>query len=143
MLLLLVLLVGGWVGGISFLTDPSGSGLGMTTDQLPQWPLLDDYAVPGLLLVLGFGVLPLPAVVLLARRRAVGFHAAAGVGLLLVAWMLAQLAAIGVLFPSMQFGFLTLGALLITLGLAGARRAADGGSRVRTGRPEGAFSGRP
>ncbi len=142
MLLLLVLVVGGWVGGISFLTDPSGSGLGMTTDQLPQWPLLDDYAVPGVLLVLCFGVLPLPAVVLLARRPGVGFHAAAGVGLVLVAWMLAQLAAIGVLFPSMQLGFLALGALLITLGLAGARHAADRGSRVSTGRPEGPFGGR-
>jgi hypothetical protein len=143
MLLLLVLLVGGWVGGISFLTDPSGSGLGMTTDQLPQWPLLDDYTAPGVLLLLCFGVLPLPVVVLLARRRAGGFHAAAGVGLVLVAWMLAQLAAIGVLFRSMQFGFLALGALLITLGLAGARHAADGGSRVSAGRPEEPFSGRP
>ncbi len=43
----------------------------MTTDQLPRWPLLDDYRVPGLLLLLGFGVLLLPAVVLLARRAAV------------------------------------------------------------------------
>ncbi len=64
MLLLVVLIAGGWVGGIGFLTDPSGSGLGMTTDQLPRWPLLDDYTVPGVLLLLGFGVLPLPAVVL-------------------------------------------------------------------------------
>ncbi|MFQ1003689.1 hypothetical protein [Modestobacter sp. SSW1-42] len=60
----------------------------MTTDQLPGWPLLDDYTVPGLLLVLGFGVLPLPALVLLARRRVAGFVAAGGVGLVLVAWML-------------------------------------------------------
>ena len=143
MLLLVVLLAGGWVGGISFLTEPSGSGLGMTTDQLPQWRLFDDYAVPGLLLVLGFGVLPLPAVVLLARHCTAGFRAAAGVGLLLVAWMLAQLAAIGLLLPGMQLGFLALGALLIALGLTGARRAPDGGSRVRTGHPERPSSGRP
>ncbi len=142
MLLFLVLLVGGWVGSISFLTDPSGSGLGMTTDQLPEWPLLDDYTVPGLLLVLGFGVLPLPAVVLLARRRPSGFLAAAGVGLSLVAWMLAQFAAIGVLLPGMQFGFLAVGGVLIALGLTGARLARDGGSGVRTGRPDGPSSGR-
>ena len=128
MLLLLVLLVGGWVGGTRFLTDPSGSGLGMTTEQLPQWPLLDDYTVPGLLLVLCFGVLPLPAVVLLARHRPAGFRAAAGVGLLLVAWMLAQLAAIGLLLPGMQLGFLALGALLIALGLTGARHTPTAGS---------------
>jgi hypothetical protein len=141
-LLLVVLIAGGWVGGIGFLTDPSGSGLGMTTDQLPRWPLLDDYTVPGVLLLLGFGVLPLPAVVLLARRRPFGFLAAAGVGLLLVAWMLAQFAAIGVLLPGMQFGFLAVGGVLIALGLTGARLARDGESGVRTGRPDGPSSGR-
>ncbi len=141
-LLSVVLLAGGWVGGIGFLTDPSGSGLGMTTDQLPRWPLLDDYTVPGMLLLLGFGVLPLPAVALLARRRPSGFLAAAGVGLLLVAWMLAQFAAIGILLPGMQFGFLAVGGVLIALGLTGARLARDGGSGVGTGRPDGPSSGR-
>ncbi len=140
-LLLVVLLVGGWVGGLGFLTEPSGSGLGMRTDQLPRWPLLDDYTVPGVLLLLGFGVLPLPAVALLGRRRPSGFLAAAGVGLLLVAWMLAQFAAIGVLLPGMQFGFLAVGGVLIVLGLIGARLAHNGGSRVRIGRPDGPSSG--
>ena len=141
-LLLVALIAGGWVGGIGFLTEPSGSGLGMRTDQLPRWPLLDDYTVPGVLLLLGFGVLPLPAVVLLARRRPFGFLAAAGVGLLLVAWMLAQFAAIGLLLPGMQFGFLAVGGVLIALGLTGARLARDGESGVRTGRPDGPSSGR-
>ncbi|HEX2298739.1 MAG TPA: hypothetical protein VHH34_09510 [Pseudonocardiaceae bacterium] len=141
-LLLVALIAGGWVGGISFLTDPSGSGLGMRTDELPRWPLLDDYTVPGVLLLLGFGVLPLPAVVLLARRRPSGFLAAAGVGLSLVAWMLAQFAAIGLLLPGMQFGFLAVGGVLIALGLTGERLARDGGSGVRTGRPDGPSSGR-
>jgi len=139
-LLLVVLLAGGWVGGIGFLTDPSGSGLGMSTDQLPRWPLLDDYTVPGVLLLLGFGVLPLPAIVLLARRRPSGFLAATGVGLLLVAWMLVQFAAIGILLPGMQFGFLAAGLLLLALGLTGARLGRLGrlgGSEVRTGRRNG------
>ncbi|MGR7023675.1 hypothetical protein [Geodermatophilus sp. URMC 62] len=143
MLLLLVLVTGGWVGGISFLTDSSGRGLGMTTDQLPRWPLLDDYTLPGVLLLLGFGVLPLPAVVLLARHRAAGFLAAAGVGILLDAWMLVQVAAIGLLFPGMQIGFLALGGVLIALGSTGARRATNGGDRVRTGHPEGPSSRSP
>ncbi len=141
-LLLAVLLAGGWVGGIGFLTDPSGNGLGMTTDQLPRWPLLEDYTVPGVLLLLAFGVLPLPAVVLLARRRPSGFLAASGVGLLLVAWMLAQLAAIGLLLPGMQFGFLAVGGVLIALGSTGARLAHNGESGVRTGRPDRPSSGR-
>ena len=141
-LLLVVLLAGGWVGGIGFLTDPSGSGLGLSTDQLPRWPLLDDYTVPGVLLLLGFGLLPLPAVVLLARRRPSGFLAATGVGLSLVAWMLAQFAAIGVLLPGMQFGFLAVGGVLIALGLTGARLAHNGGSWARTCRPDGPSDGR-
>ncbi|MGY2002662.1 hypothetical protein [Blastococcus sp. SYSU DS1024] len=135
MLLLVVLIVGGWVGGISFLTDPSGSGLGMTTDQLPPWPLLDDYTVPGLLLLLSFGLLPVLAVVLLARGHVAGFRAAAGVGLLLVIWMLAQFAAIGILLPGMQFGFLAVGGVLVALGLAGARHVRDERARVGNGRP--------
>jgi hypothetical protein len=114
----------------------------MTTDQLPRWPLLEDYTVPGVLLLLAFGVLPLPAVVLLARRRPFGFLAAVGVGLLLVAWMLAQFATIGLLLPGMQFGFLAVGGVLIALGLTGARLARDGESGVRTGRPDGPSSGR-
>jgi len=141
-LLLVALIAGGWVGGISFLTDPSGSGLGMTTDQLPRWPLLDDYTVPGVLLLLGFGVLPLPAVALLARRRPAGFLAAAGVGLSLIAWMLAQFAAIGLLLPGMQFSFLAVGGVLIALGSTGARLAHNGEFGVRTGRPDGPSSGR-
>jgi hypothetical protein len=73
-------------------------------------------------------VLPLPAVVLLARRRPSGFLAAAGVGLVLVAWMLVQFAAIGILLPGMQFGFLAAGLLLLALGLTGARLGRLGGS---------------
>lgn len=133
-LLLAVLIAGGWVGGISFLSDPSGSGLGMTTDQLPPWPLLDDYAIPGLLLLIGFGLLPVPAAVLLAHRNVAGFRAAAGVGVLLVIWMLAQFAAIGVLLPGMQFGFLAVGGALVALGVRGAALSRDGGAGVGDGR---------
>ncbi len=61
---------------------------------------------------------------------------------MLVAWMLAQFAAIGILLAGMQFGFLTVGGVLLALGLTGARLVRDGGSGVRTGRPDGPSSGR-
>ena len=37
---LVVLVGGGWFGGLSFLTDPSGGGMAMTTAELPDRALL-------------------------------------------------------------------------------------------------------
>jgi hypothetical protein len=111
--LLLVLTAGGWVGGISFLADPSGGTLGMAPRQLPHWPLLDDYTVPGLLLILLFGVLPVLALLASIRRPRIGRPATAAVGLLLVGWMVVQLAALGLLLPGMQLAFLAVGVLLV------------------------------
>lgn len=118
--LLAVLIIGGWVGGVSFLIDRSESVLGMSRTQLPPWPLLGDYRLPGALLVLGFGMLPMAALVLLVRGHRLAWPAVAAVGGILVLWMLAQLAAIGLLFPAMQVGFLVLGAMLLILGILAA-----------------------
>ncbi len=118
--LLLGLTVGGWVGGISFVTDPSGKTLGMSPQQLPNWPLLVDYTGPGLLLIVLFGVLPIPALVAVVRRPQMGWPATAAVGALLVVWMLVQVAALGLLLPGMQWAFLALGVLLV--GLAASSR---------------------
>ncbi|MGY2129582.1 hypothetical protein [Blastococcus sp. SYSU DS0617] len=113
--LLLVLIVGAWVGGISFVTDPSGGTLGMSPTQLPNWPLLVDYTVPGLLLIVLFGLLPIAALVALVRRPQLGWPAAAAVGVLLMVWMLVQILALGLLFPGMQLAFLAIGAVLVVL----------------------------
>ena len=106
---LAVLVGGGWFGGLSFLTDPSGAGLGMTTAELPDW--LDDFTLPGVALL----------VVLLLRGDARGWPATAAVGALLVLWMLGQVVAIGLTFPGMQLTFLAVGVLLTALGSAGLR----------------------
>jgi hypothetical protein len=60
---LALLAVGGWAGGLALVTDPTGGRLGMTVDQLPSWPLLGTYLVPGVLLILLFGLLPAAAFV--------------------------------------------------------------------------------
>ncbi|MGY1805006.1 hypothetical protein ACI78T_17125 [Blastococcus sp. SYSU D00922] len=121
---LAVLVGGGWFGGLSFVTDPSGGGMGMTAAELPDWPLLDDFALPGIALVVLFGVLPLVPIVLLLRRDARGWTATTLVGAVLVLWMLGQLAALGFTFPAMQATFLVVGLALVLLGWAG-RRTAD------------------
>ena len=104
-----------WVGGIRFVTDPSGSTLGMSPRQLPNWPLLVDYTVPGLLLIAMFGTLPMPALVALVRRPELGWPAVAVVGVLLVVWMLVQIFALGLLLPGMQLAFPAIGAVLVAL----------------------------
>ncbi|MGY2082299.1 hypothetical protein [Blastococcus sp. SYSU DS0539] len=118
---LAVLAGGGWAGGLGFLADPSGGGLGMTTAELPDWPLLGDYTLPGIALVLLFGLLPLVPLVLLLRRDPRGWTATAAVGALLVGWMVVQLVALGLAFPAMQLAFLAVGLLLVCVGL-GRRR---------------------
>ena len=118
---LVVLVGGGWYGGLSFVTDPSGAGLGMTTAELPDWPLVADYTLPGVALVVLFGLLPLVPIVLLLRGDPRGWPATSAVGAVLVLWMLGQLVAIGLTFPGMQLTFLAVGLLLTALGSAGLR----------------------
>ena len=118
---LVILLGGGWFGGLSFVTDPSGAGMGMTTAELPDWPLLEDFTLPGVALLVLFGLLPLVPIVLLLRGDVRGWPATAAVGALLVLWMLGQVVAIGLTFPGMQLTFLAVGVLLTALGSAGLR----------------------
>jgi hypothetical protein len=129
---LAVLIAGGWFGGLAFVADPSGSGMGMTTAELPDWPLLDDYTLPGVALLVLFGLLPLIPLVLLLRRDARGWTATAAVGVLLVLWMLGQLVALGLTFPAMQLTFLAVGLLLAVLGWAGRRTADEFRRQVRS-----------
>jgi hypothetical protein len=121
-----VLVLGGWIGGLALLTDRTGGRLGMTVDELPSWPLLDDYTLPGVALLLLFGILPLVAARLVVRRSPSGWSLTTAVGLLLVGWMVVQVVAIGLPLPVMQAGFLSVGMVLTGLGLdGGAMSAAD------------------
>jgi hypothetical protein len=117
--LLGLLALGGLAGGLALLTDRTGGRLRLTVDELPGWPLLDDYTAPGIALIVLFGVLPLAAAVLLVRRRALGWTLTTAVGLLLVFWSLGQIAVIGLPFPAVQAGFLIGGMLLGGLGVDG------------------------
>jgi hypothetical protein len=117
--LLGLLAVGGWAGGLAFVTDPTGGRLGMTVDRLPAWPLLGDYLIPGVVLILLFGILPTAAFLQLVKRSPRGWSLTTATGVLLVLWMVGQVVAIGLGFPLMQAGFLVLGIVLTGLGLDG------------------------
>lgn len=67
--ILLFLGIGGFVGGISFITKPDGSGLGMTTDFLARSPV-DNYFWPGIFLLVFMGGWPFINIYgLLTRQR--------------------------------------------------------------------------
>jgi len=123
--LLGVLALGGLAGGAAFLTDPTGGRLGLTADQLPSWLPVHDYLVPGIALIVLFGLLPVIAAVLLVRRSPRGWTATAAIGVLLVIWSVAQIAAIGLTFATVQVGFLIVGMVLTGIGI-------DGGASVGT-----------
>jgi hypothetical protein len=121
--LLGVLALGGLAGGVALLTDPTGGRLGLTVETLPGWLLIDDYTLPGIALIVLFGIVPIAAAVLLVRRRALGWTLTTALGLLLVFWTAGQVVTIGLPAPGIQAGFLIVGILLGGLGV-------DGGTSV-------------
>lgn len=117
LVLLVVIAGGGFVGGILLLMDPDGSALGLDRAMLPGW-YRGDYYWAGLLLSIGFGLLPAIAAALLFVHPA-GWLAVLLVGAGLVVWMLVQILMIGLILPPMQIFFVSIGATLVLLGVRG------------------------
>jgi hypothetical protein len=118
-----VLGICGLASGLALVTDPSGARLRLTVDQLPAWPLLGDYTVPGVALMVLFGLLPLAVAGLLARRHPLGWAATAAMGLLVVFGAAGSVVLVGLAFPLVQAAFLIVGIVLTGLGV-------DGGASV-------------
>lgn len=125
---LTVLAGAGLVGGLLLLIAPDGSSLGLDAAILPDW-YPGDYLLPGLFLVLVFGLGSCFAAVAVLRRRRFGWLAVTGLGAVLVLWMITQVAMIGLILPPMQIGFALVGIVLILLGEL-ARRAQSSSERA-------------
>jgi hypothetical protein len=93
LVLLVVQALGGLAGGLSLTIAPDGSIMKMSTSLLKGSPFRD-YLVPGLILLLVLGVLPLIAAAGLWLRRRWSWYAAFTVGCALMIWMLVEITII-------------------------------------------------
>jgi hypothetical protein len=131
---LFVLALGGLAGAYGFLSDPTGTGMGMA-DVLDSLPL-PDFRLPGLFLLIGMFVFPLTIIYgLLARpqwefaaslsgwsRSYWAWAASLVLGLALALWLTVQGLLIGFSAP-IQWFTAVLDAAILALTLAPSTRA--------------------
>ena len=117
-LVLLVLLViqglGGLAGGLSLTIAPDGSVMKMSTSLLDGSPF-HDYLIPGLILLLVLGVLPLITAAGLWLRRRWSWYAAFVVGCALMIWILVEITIIPYSWLQPFFGGVGLLIFIFTL----------------------------
>jgi len=83
---LILLGFGGLYGGILFILDPSGAGMGVPLSLLDGLPL-SDFLLPGLFLLGVMGLAPLALVAAVWRRWPRTWPALMGIGAVLLLWL--------------------------------------------------------
>ncbi len=109
LVLLLVQGVGGLGGGLSLVLKPDGSIMQMPLAYLDGSPF-SDFLIPGLILLLVLGVLPLAAAVGLWQGRRWAWYAAVTVGGALMIWILVEVTIVP--FSWLQPAFGVVGVLI-------------------------------
>lgn len=95
---LLFLSLGGFYGGLMFTTDPSGHSMGMAVDALK--PLqLNSYLMPGLFLIVVYGIGPLAVMVALWTRWQWAGYALIGLNLVLLGWLAGEVILLNLIAP--------------------------------------------
>ena len=94
-ILLVLLAVGGFQGGISFLRDPSGAAMGAPLEWLEHAPV-DDFLLPGIWLLVAFGIARLVAIFGLIKRTRWAWWVSLGIGLALAGWIVYEMLVIPV-----------------------------------------------
>jgi hypothetical protein len=90
--------IGALFGAIAMFSDPHGSPIGLQQDLLTRTPFAS-YVLPGVILLVSNGVLPLIAVIGIVTRRTWAFAAQFLAGVALMGWMGGQVAMVGFIAP--------------------------------------------
>jgi hypothetical protein len=114
LILLLIQGLGGFAGGLALSVKPDGSIMGVPVSYLEGSPF-GDYLIPGLILLLVLGVLPLVAAAGLWLRRHRAWYAAFVVGCGLMIWILVEITIIP--YDMLQVVFGVVGALIVLVAL--------------------------
>jgi hypothetical protein len=112
--LLVIQGVGGFAGGLSLTLKPDGSIMQMPVSHLDGSPF-SDYLIPGLILMLVLGVLPLAAAAGLWTGRRWAWYAAVAVGAGLMIWILVEMTIIPYTWLQPAFG--VVGVLIFAVAL--------------------------
>ncbi len=119
LILLLVQGLGGVGGGLSLVLKPDGSVMGMPVSHLDGSPF-SDYLIPGIILLLVLGVLPLVAAAGLWVRRSWAWYVSFAVGCGLMIWILVEITIIP--YDPLQIVFGVIGALIVLVSLTASGR---------------------
>lgn len=108
--LLIAQAVGAIGGGIALVAGPQGEILHMPVSQLEGSPF-DSFLIPGLVLLIVLGVLPLAAAIGFWRRRSWAWWAAGVVGCGLIIWIVVEMMVID--YHWLQLAYGVMGALIV------------------------------
>lgn len=100
--------------GYGFIADPSGRGLGMTTDYLRFSPF-DSFLIPGIILFCFIGVFSIITAIIAIKKRGLYPVFTFVEGCILTGWIIVQVILVRD-FNWLHFSFLTVGLILIFLG---------------------------
>lgn len=113
-LLLLINGINALTAGYSFITDPSGKGLGITTEYL-RYSAFTDFFIPGLILFLANGVLSITIAVITILKIKFYSLFIAFQGAILVSWIIIQMLLLRFFHP-LHAIMMVIGGVLIILG---------------------------
>jgi len=113
----LVLSAGAVFGGVQLLRDPTGALLGMPVDgRLPAGGFIDNWRIPGVLLLIIAGIGPLVMAIATIQRRQWAREGHVFIGLICATWMAMEMTIIGI-GAGTQIFYLAMSLLVTALGI--------------------------
>ena len=101
--------------GFMFIVDPTGASVGYALESLAGTPFRN-YLIPGIFLFGVNGIGSLTGAILTLRRQMLASRAAVGLGVFLIAWIVAQVITLGPPLHWLQILYFVLGAVELLLG---------------------------